>query len=213
MLRNTSFFLFAFLLFATSCKKSSITSKTLTLQPQSNPTEMNLVIIGGQDESGTTGQDLPIEAWTNQSALEYVRVLIQFDLSSIPSNATIKSATLSLYSDTLLTNGNFIDANFGSNNSLWLEQVTSNWSTSTANWTNQPTASSTNPISIPSTSSTSLDITVDVTSMVASMVKSSANYGFFIKLQNEIAYTCRIFASSNSPYPAKHPKLVVDYQY
>ncbi len=46
-----------------------------------------------------------------------------------------------------------------------------------------------------------------------SLVSGNANFGFALKLQNEVIYNCRIFVSSyNTTYPAKHPKLVVIYK-
>jgi isochorismate synthase EntC len=105
-----------------------------------------------------------------------------------------------------------VDANFGTDNSFTLQQVTSQWSAATLSWTNQPSASSTNEIVIASTTQSQLDLELDVTDMIASMVKSNANYGFLLKLQNEAIYTCRIFVGSrNTTYPDKVPKLEIWY--
>lgn len=49
--------------------------------------------------------------------------------------------------------------------------------------------------------------------MLQSMVNGNANYGFFLKLLNEVTYNSRIFvASHNSTYTTKYPKLVIVYQ-
>jgi hypothetical protein len=188
------------------------TIDTLTTSPSNNSNEFELAIRGTEDISGGNQIDIPIEAWTEGGIVVSLRELLKFDLSSIPSNAVITSATLSLYSEVPPTNGNFTDANYGANNSMYLQQVTSPWSASTAKWSNQPTVSTTNELSIPTTSSSALDLNLNVTNMVASMVNSNANYGFMLRLQNETIYNCRIFCSSYNPDATKHPKLQVIYE-
>jgi len=152
-------------------------------------------------------------AWTYNSTPYFTRGLIKFDLSSIPSSATIQSANLYLYSDVTGTTGNFTDANHGANNALLLQRVTTAWSPATANWSNQPSTDAASQIVVPSTTASRFDLNLDVTAMVSIMVKNSANYGFLMKLQNEVAYTSRIFTSSNdNTHTDMYPKLVVVYK-
>jgi hypothetical protein len=186
---------------------------TVTLQPANNPNEKRLIYFGGTDASSTAA-DLPIEAWTNGGAPFNVRGIFSFDLSTIPQNAQIVSASLYLYSyPTPTLNGNLINANFGSSNGLILEQVTSPWTTAAVNWFNQPNVNLSNQILIPHTTQSTLDLNLDVKDMVASMVNNNANHGFLLRLQNEVTYNSRIFVSSfNTTYPDKRPKLVVTYQ-
>jgi len=183
---------------------------TLTLYP---PTEYAVGIVNGADATGPTDISVETDGWTINSIPTYVRAVMKFDLSAIPSGATIKSANLYLYSNPTPGTGNFIDANYGSTNSFTIQQITSNWSTSTLGWFNQPAASTTNQVVIPTTSQSQLDLNVDVTPLIASMVNNNANYGFLMRLENEVYYNSRIFVSShNATYPNKHPKLVVVYQ-
>lgn len=189
-------------------------SKTLTLQPANNPTEFHLVKQGSSDLSGVAGADFLVEAWTSGgNALNY-RALLKFDLSSIPTNATIVSANLYLYSYPSPTNnGNFTDANYGTDNSFLVQQVTSSWLPSTATWANQPSASTSNQLVVPTTSQSNLDLNLDVKALVTPMVNNNANYGFMMRLQNEVVYNSRIFISShNTTYTTKIPKLVVVYK-
>ena len=187
--------------------------QTLTLQPSNNPNEKLFVDQGGVDYSHVGNSELVIDAWTVGGTPWLGRAAFKFDISAIPANATILSANLFLYSNTPPQNGNFIDANYGPNNGLILQQITSDWAPSTANWSNQPSVSTANQILIPSTTLSALDININVTSMVASMVNNSANYGFFLKLQNEVIYTSRMFVSSHHTSKVdKHPKLVVIYE-
>lgn len=188
--------------------------QTLTLQPSNNPNEFEYLNHNGVDKSAVGAPDIPVEAWTNGGTPWTAREAIKFDLSTIPANSTIISANLYLYSyPTPTINGNLVDANFGTNNTMLVQQIVTNWSPLTTNWFNQPVASTTNQVVVPTTTQSTLDLNLDVTNMVASMVTGNANYGFFLKLQNEVTYTSRIFVSSyNTTYPAKRPKLVVVYQ-
>lgn len=187
--------------------------QTLTLQPANNQYEYIIAKIGNQDASQVGGPEIPIAAWTKNSADYTLRNVIKFDLSTIPVAATIKSANLYLYSNPSPLTGNFVDANFGSANSLILQKVSSNWSGSAISWSNQPPTSQTGQVIIPSTTQSRLDLNIDVKEMVQSMISENNNFGFFLKLQNEVLYNSRIFISSyNTTYPDKHPKLVVVYQ-
>lgn len=187
--------------------------QTLTLQPSNNPNEKMLIIVGSQDQSQQGGNEWIVDAWTVGGQTFIGRSIFKFDLSSIPSTATILSATLSIYSNSPPENGNLVDANFGPNNALVLQQITSNWSAATANWTNQPATTTTNQLLIPSTNQSILDLTLDVKPLIASMVNNNSNYGFMLKLQNETTFNSRAFVSSyHAAKPTKHPKLVVTYQ-
>jgi hypothetical protein len=190
--------------------------KTLSLQPSNNPNEYGLLNYNGTDESGVAGDELPVIAWTIGGLPITERYLEEFDLSSIPATATIVSANLYLYTKPApLNNGNFQDANYGTNNAMYVQQVTSNWVPNAANtnWSYQPSTTTVNQVTVPTTAQSQLDLNLDVTAMVSSMVSNNANFGFMLKLQNENYYNSRIFVSShNTNYTAKHPKLVIVYR-
>jgi hypothetical protein len=157
---------------------------------------------------------LPVQAWTINSDPFTVRIILKFDLSSIPANATIVSANLYLYSYPKPTsNGNLSDANFGTDNTMLVQQVTANWTPTSINYYAPPATSTSNQVVVPHTNQTTLDLNLNVKPIVSSMVAGNANYGFMLKLQNETTYNSRIFVSShNTTYTAKHPKLVVVYK-
>jgi hypothetical protein len=185
---------------------------TLTLQPSNNPNEKSLVQINGSDFSSSAGNEWLVYAWTVGGLPYNGRTIFKFDLSTIPSTATIVSADLFLYSNIPPENGNLIDANFG-NNAFSIQQITSTWSTGTANWFNQPTVTTNNQVVVASTTSSTLDMDIDVKPMLTSMVSTSSNYGFMMKLQNETPYNSRVFVSSfHATKVGKHPKLVVVYR-
>ncbi len=195
-----------------SIKVNPAPEKTLTLKPANNPNE-KMFILNGTDKSHVGSSQLTIDAWTQDGSPWFGRAAIKFDLSTIPSTATILSANLFLFSNTPPTAGNLVDANFGTNNAMILQQITSDWSPITSNWNNQPTVSTTNQITIPSTTLSSFDLNIDVKGLVSSMVLYHAKYGFYLRLQNETIYTSRMFVSSyHTTKVDKHPKLVVIYK-
>ena len=186
--------------------------QTLTLQPDSNAYEYQVTNLNGQNLTHIS-PEISIDAWTTSSQPWILRDIFKFDLSSIPAGSAIISANLYLYSNPEPSTGNLSDANYGTSNSLLLQQVTATWSPATLSWFNQPAASAATQIIIPVTTQSVLDLNLDVTGMVGSMVSNNANYGFLLKLQDEVIYNSRIFISSyNTTYPDKHPKLVVVYQ-
>ena len=184
---------------------------TLTLQPANNPGESNVGIWNGADWSNHTSVEEPISAWTKDSFPTVIRNLLKFDLSSIPANATIVSAHLQLYSDTIPLNGDLVHANAGADNSVSIQQVATSWDGASVTWFNQPAGLTANQVTIPSTTQPFLNVNVDVKALIASMVSSGANYGFKLQLVNEVAYTSRIFCSSYYSDATRHPKLVVQY--
>jgi hypothetical protein len=184
---------------------------TLTLQPANNPGESNVGIWNGSDWSNHTSVEEPLSAWTKDSFPTVLRGLLKFDLSSIPANATITKATLQLYSDTIPLNGDLVHANVGTDNSVLVQQVASNWDSSTVTWFNQPAGLTANQVIIPSTTQPFLNVSVDVKGLGAAMVSSGANYGFKLQLNSEVEFTSRIFCSSYYSDATRHPKLTVQY--
>ncbi|MBX2921431.1 MAG: DNRLRE domain-containing protein [Chitinophagaceae bacterium] len=188
---------------------------TISLQPADNPDEV--VIFGNSsiDETGADTKEIGAAAWTKNGNPIAIRGIFKFNLSSIPSMATIKTAKLSLYSHPAPINGHHSDevrANSGSDNAMLIQRVTSTWSPQTLTFYNQPSSTNTNQVVIPSTNKAFLDLVdIDVTELVKDMTVSNANYGFFLKLQNETYYNSRIFATSEYSDAGKHPKLVIVY--
>ncbi len=153
--------------------------------------------------------DLASWAWTLGGATTIARSLIQFDLSLIPSNATINNVKLSLFCN---TTSSVTQLQAGANAS-YLKRVTSNWNETTVTWNNQPTTTSINEVSlIQSTSTTQNYTNINVKNLVVDMVNNPSNsFGFMLQLQTESTYRTMLFSSSDHPDSTKWPILVITY--
>lgn len=192
------------------CSQAPI--QTLTLQPANN--NVNELNFAGNSTTNGSAHDIDLDAgaWTMGGAPWYLRGAVKFDLSSIPANATILTAKLSLYSNPTPINGDQINANSGPSNGFFIRRITTSWDGNTATWQTQPSTTTTDQISIPHTTQSFLDlIDIDVKTLIDAM-RTNGNYGFMMILQNEVAYNIRQFCSSNHSQAAKRPKLVITYQ-
>jgi hypothetical protein len=152
-------------------------------------------------------------AWTISGTPVTWRSLFKFNLSCLPSNATIINASLSLYHATINSFGNGQHSSLTSSNESVLQRVTTPWSENTVTWNNQPASTATDQVILSqSTSGTQDYLNLDVTGMVQQMIISpSANLGFMLRLTTEVEYAQMFFASGDNPDPLKHPKLTITY--
>lgn len=197
----------------TSCKKDKEETVDLTIATAANPTEGYVNSYIDYAHSGHNGvNQLSIVSWTHGGAPENARSFIKFDLSGIPSNATLLSAKLSLYAIPVPGSGNFTDAHFGTANAFSIKRITSTLNMSQINWNNQPTTTTDNQVIIPQSTSSHQDNTdIDVTNLVKDML-TNGNNGFFMQLLDEDIYNCRQYCSSYYTDLAKRPKLVLQYR-
>jgi|GEM_PF-713975 len=185
------------------------TTGTITIQPQQNPMDAHIAVVGSSDISDPSAPEFGATAWTSGGSPATTRGLVHFDLSGLPAGATVTAATLTLYSNPTPENGDKINANSGSNNSMLIQRVTTAWNSS-VNWQTQPSTDASTQLVIPHTTQSRLDLNIDVTNMVKDMLQNGNN-GFLIKLQTESYYNSRIFCSSKYSDSSKHPKLVLQY--
>lgn len=180
---------------------------TLVLQPGPNSgidCYFNSVI---PEEPDPTTATFSANAWTYGGELGVGRSLLKFDLTQIPDTAVVLSAKLNLY---YIDNGN--GTHYGDNVSL-LQKVTTPWNKMTANWNNQPTATTLDQVYIPAATDPTQNYTnIDVTTLVSKMVRDPAtNFGFLFRLVTEESLTRTILASCDNPNPAGRPKLTIEY--
>ncbi len=184
----------------------------LVLQPTNNDEEV--IIFGnntGFDQTNNGTVELCAGEWTYSGVPSTFKSLFKFRLDSLPAGATIQNAALSLYSNPTPLNGNGVDANYGSNNTMLIQRVTTPWVGADVTYTNQPSATTQDQVVIPSTNQSMLDlINVDVSTLVNTMY-NTGNNGFLIRLQTTQYYNDRDFCSSRWSDPTKHPKLVIHY--
>lgn len=192
-----------------SLHNSSAQNINLILQPDATAGKDALLINGtlGNNNYGTN--DL-FNAWRYTAGSWYIRrSLLQFDLSAIPSNAVIVSATLTLYKHT--TNHYSVD------NTSVLRKITQSWSETTVTYNNQPTFSMSDSIIVPTnTTTTQASISVDVTPHIQYWINNpTLNYGWVFKLysnfESQNVYRQFTWASSDFATSTSRPKLDITY--
>lgn len=167
------------------------------------------VPTGGQGNS----TELDAGAWTISGTLLKIRGLIDFDLSTVPSGATIESAVLTLYNNPNSQNGNANGqhAHSSGSNAAYLQRITSPW-IEDVSWNNQPTTTTLNQVTLPQDTDPFQDYVLDVKLLIQDIIANpSQGYGLMLRLQNESPYRLLAFASSDHPNANLHPKLEVCY--
>ena len=153
--------------------------------------------------------------WTWSGNEATLRSFIQFDLTSIPIEADIVSAKLSLYNDPgnsiVLTNGEH--SSLTASNTSFISRVVEPWEEDVITWNNQPCYNTCNQVILKESTDPNQDyLDINVLEMVQDMVTNpTENYGFVLRLQTEIKYAVLIFASSDNVDSTNHPMLEVVY--
>jgi hypothetical protein len=182
---------------------------TLVLQPDATAGKDALVNSATANSNYGTHEEVSSYNWTNQGNWTTGRSLLEFDLSQLPAGAVINSATLSLWCNT--TTQSTMQLHAGTNAS-YVRRITSAWTENGVNWSNQPSTSSQNQVTLAtSTSSTQDYLNIDVTSLYQDILSSGNNYGLMLQLVAESGMSSMVFASSDYTNAAKRPKLVIDY--
>jgi hypothetical protein len=187
---------------------------SLVLQPDSSTGKDALLDSHNPSLNEGSNQELNPLAWTISGSPFITRGLFQFDLSSIPAGATIQSATLTLYNNPTSLNGllNGQHSHLSGSNMSYLQRVSSSWNENTVTWNTQPTATAANQVVLAQDTNAHQNYIADVTMLVTDMVNNpSSSFGFMLKLATEQYYRCLLFASSDHPNAALHPKLEICY--
>ena len=136
------------------------------------------------------------------------RSFLQFDLSSIPSSATISWATLRLFYDTCDFGPEEVD--------VGAYEVGGSWTESTLSWNAQPsfTWDAEDVMSLGCEGATGVYVQWDITGLAQDWVSGSApNYGVVVKAVDELGERGRLLARFGSRERAvgQQPQLVVSY--
>lgn len=186
---------------------------TLTLQPAEAEAKDVDVSNLFPDTPFPSNKYLIPFAWSQFGTQEVRRSLLKFDLSSIPANAVIDSAFLSLsFSQKLLDENPPFTGHFGAN-AFEVKRILADWSATTTTWNNQPTTTNTNTVTVPVAITQTQDYPkINIKNLVIDQV-ANANHGLMIKYPTETPYKITCIASSEEAIAAKRPKLVVYYRY
>ena len=116
-------------------------------------------------------------AWTQGGILNVTRAFLQFDMTGVPSNATITEAYLILHDTPIMTHSGV--------NDCYVKRVTGPWNSTTINHVNQPSVTEVDQVYIPETVTQTV-FNLNVTNITQYIINHpSENYGYRISLLNE----------------------------
>jgi RHS repeat-associated protein len=213
MIKRNYFSLLLILAILALSTKLHAQSQQLTIYPDKDA-KVNSLMANRNTNFGTN-QYFDASSWTTKGAFSNERSLIQFDVSSIPSNAVIESASLYLY-------GSNHSQSSTNGNACYLKMLTSYWDEEFVTWNNQPLttldslqklAISDSVIAVPASFLPNQNYTIDIKKFVEYWVKGKIeNLGLQLKLQNENpAYNILNFYSSDYSNASLRPKVVIVY--
>lgn len=146
-------------------------------------------------------------AWTSGGNPVTIRSLYKFDYTGVPTGIIIDSARLFLFADLNPINGNLVDAHFGPNNSFTISRITSAWtSPALFTWNSPPLITTTNQVTIPQSTSSFQDVSVNVTNLVRDQL-ANGNNGFLMNLVTEVQFNSRQYSSSKEPNTSRIPRI------
>lgn len=163
-----------------------------------------------------TDENTLASAWTINAQFVTLRAYFNFALPQLPLGSVINNATVyfKYNPNTTISQGNsyypgspYFDLNDGG-----IYRIEQAWAPSTITWNNQPSYSNLNNVWVPFSTAQTQDLQVDITPLVNdSYLYPAISHGFVFKMMSETIYRCQVYASSNHPNPALHPKLVICY--
>lgn len=186
---------------------------TIVLRPDSETGKDAQVLSYNPENNYGDWESLVAYTWTYNSELAVKRIFIEFNLDTIPENAEIISALLSLYFNPLDNTEPTFDTHNGFND-MYIQRVMAHWDEDSINWNNQPAFTNLNTVEVSRSDSPTQDyIDIDISDLVTDIINSyEGNNGFMIKMQNETdPYRNVLFASSDNIDETLHPQLQIYY--
>lgn len=170
---------------------------TITLQPGSSGIDAYGISSIPSNNFGTV---VTLLSSRNSSNVRY-RSFLSFNLTSIPSNAIISSAKLTLFG-----------TSHSGTNPSYLRINTSSWTESSVNWNTAPATTTVGQIALAQSTVATQNYTFDVKSTVQSMVNiPETNYGWTLIKQDEATTGTLQFGSSDNSNSALRPMLEISY--
>jgi RHS repeat-associated protein len=172
--------------------------------------------------SPTTNNGTAVVMWVGESnnAIDKVaRSLIKFDLSSIPSNTTITSATLSLWTDADFSDNDRwvrvyrLKVPFNESQATWNEASTGvSWQSPGASGANDRESTAIGSVQILANESLDVEKQISLsTAQIQEMVSGAfTNNGFIIIADTELDDRFN-YRTSDASAATKRPKLVIEY--
>jgi len=141
------------------------------------------------------------------------RTLFRFYLNNIPSTATVTSAKLLLsYNPTCFHSPSPGHRDNSGSNACLLQRITAGWQDSNVTWSNQPSAVTTNQVTVPASTTQIENYTIDITAFINDMVKNpSTNNGLMLRMETESPLRSLNFASSDNADSTIRPLLLITY--
>ncbi len=156
--------------------------------------------------------------WSASNYRVNQRSIMDFDVASLPADAVILEAKLSLYSMYPQTNDDYrhcssITRSTYKSNASYIERITSGWTETAVTYNTQPATTASHRLLLPESQTYDENYTdFDVTGMVQDMLNNPGeSFGFMLRLQNETKYTRMAFCSREHPDSARWPRLVIKY--
>ncbi|MBI1185354.1 S8 family serine peptidase [bacterium] len=190
-----------------------ILAKKVCISIQPGPNQAKDAMINSNHPTTSLYKIKDYAAWVylipKDGAYSTGRGFLEFDLSTIPKDAEIKSAKLSLFYSSTSSNA----GQTGENASV-LRRITQSWADTTINWNNQPKTSRLNEVYLAKSTKSNQDYPdIDITKMIKDMIAyPDSSFGISIKNRDETKKNRSMkFFSSNGEYSTKWPKLDICY--
>ncbi len=161
-------------------------------------------------DRGTDRRDIVIYEWTSDGIPGTKYGLIDFDFSSIPDQAKILKAELSLFHDPGSVDEGHSQRS--GSNEAYIRRITSDWDETVA-WGNQPSTTNENQTLLPASTSSTQNYVIDVTALTQDIIDDKAgSFGYLIRLVSEEFFRSLTFASGEHPDPTLRPTLEVIFE-
>ncbi len=169
------------------------------------------------NDNFSTDPNFIAEGWTIGGNPITLRTIFKFNLPNLPVGSILNSAMLHLMYNTTTThvqgNSYYPGSNYFDLNDGTIYRVNQAWDPLTITWNNQPAYSFINAVTVPSSSSQTQGLDINITNLINDYYNDPNSSGFLFKMNTETPYRCQVYASGNHANPALHPKLVLCYTY